>query len=332
MFFMQNRLLSVLMLLALFAAIILLVWRVWPDQRRDDQAKAGASIYPLAYLLERLTNEAVFLVTPSGVEPHDFEASPQDLVSLRSMDLFVYNGAGLDAWAERIAPQLTASGVLVVDMAQSLIDRSIVLRSVETEEEGEHAEDGHDEDEADHEHEHESGSIDPHIWLDPQKMEQQARVITSVLIELRPEWQDDYRARLDLVLADLSQLDQDYAQGLASCRVRTIIASHDAFGYLADHYDFEVLPLSGISPQQEPSARRLGELATIVREQGIRYVFFETLVSPKLAQTLADEAGAQTLVLNPVEGLTAAEREQGEDYLTVMRKNLASLRTAMDCR
>lgn len=313
------------MLLALVAVIVFFVWRVWPDQRRDEQSRVGASIYPVAYVLGRLSGETVFQVTPSGVEPHDFEASPQDLLSLQSMDLFVYNGAHLDAWADRIAPQLTASGVRVLDLAESLHERGVALRTVAEEEE-------HDEGEDEHDHEHEPGSTDPHIWLDPKLVTEEARVIADALISLHPESRAAYEARLQEVLADLSALDAEYAEGLASCRVHTIISSHDAFGYLAARYGFEVLPLAGISPQQEPSARRLGELAAIVREQGIKYVFFETLVSPKLSQTLADEAGIQTLVLNPVEGLTQAELEQGEDYLSVMRKNLGVLRTAMDCR
>ena len=132
-------------------------------------------------------------------------------------------------------------------------------------------------------------------------------------------------------MSKLEALDMAYRSGLSQCRLHTIVTTHATFGYLAERYGLKVLPLSGISPDAEPSPRDLAEIADMVRKAGIHYIFFETLVSPKIAETLAHETGAQTLVFNPLEGLTADDRAAEKDYLSIMRENLAHLETALEC-
>lgn len=164
--------------------------------------------------------------------------------------------------------------------------------------------------------------VDPHTWLDPERFAAMARAIAGRLG--RP-------AAADAVVADLEQLDRELRTGLAHCARRDVVTSHAAFAYLADAYGLRQIPLTGISPEAEPSARDLERLVDEVERSGATAVFFETLVSPKLAETVAREAGVGTAVLNPLEGLTDDELAAGEDYFTVMRENLAALRKGLGC-
>jgi zinc transport system substrate-binding protein len=173
------------------------------------------------------------------------------------------------------------------------------------------------------EHSEEESERDPHVWLDPNRYAAIARKVADAL--------DDPGAA-DALVGDLEVLDAEYRDGLTTCERRQIVTSHAAFGYLADAYDLEQIPLTGVSPEAEPSARAIENLVDEVREEGATTVFFETLVSPELAETVAREADAETGVLNPLEGLTEDEIEDGADYFTIMRENLAALREGLGCR
>jgi zinc transport system substrate-binding protein len=164
---------------------------------------------------------------------------------------------------------------------------------------------------------------DPHIWLDPVRF---AQVVTRVAAAL---------GRTEAAagtLADLRELDRDFARGLARCSRREIVTAHEAFGYLARRYGLEQVAITGLSPESEPTPRELERVIERVRATKAKTVFFETLVSPRLAQTVARETGASTAVLNPLEGLTEEQADSGEDYLSLMRDNLATLRRALGCR
>jgi zinc transport system substrate-binding protein len=165
--------------------------------------------------------------------------------------------------------------------------------------------------------------VDPHVWLDPLRYAEQARRVGEALE--RAEQAERFAARL-------RELDDDFERGLARCASREIVTSHAAFGYLADRYGLEQIALTGVSPEAEPTARDLERIVLEVEGSGATTVFFETLVSPRLAETVAREAGARTAVLNPLEGLTEDEVAAGEDYFSVMRGNLETLRRALGCR
>jgi zinc transport system substrate-binding protein len=164
---------------------------------------------------------------------------------------------------------------------------------------------------------------DPHVWLDPMRYATVVREIAEAL---------DDPGSADPLAARLEKLDGDFREGLAHCERRDIVTSHAAFAYLADAYDLQQTALTGISPEVEPSPRALEDLVQRVREEGATTVFFETLVSPRLAETVARESGARTASLNPLEGLTDDELASGKDYITIMRSNLAVLREALGCR
>lgn len=259
-----------------------------------------ASFYPLAEFARQVGGDRVKVVnlTPAGVEPHDFEPSPRDIATVYGANLLILNGAGFDAWAERLRSDMEARGVRVLDMARAM----------------------------------NTFSPDPHFWLDPVFAAREVEAIRDVLIEINPVDAEGYRARAEGYLAELAALDRAYRDGLASCAQKEIVTSHAAFGYLAKRYNMIMVSIAGLSPEEEPSPRKLAEVSTLVRERGIRYIFTETLASPKLAQTITDETGAGILVFNPLEGLTEEEINSGENYISIMKANLKNLRRALLCQ
>jgi zinc transport system substrate-binding protein len=162
---------------------------------------------------------------------------------------------------------------------------------------------------------------DPHVWLDPVLFARIGRRIGSAL----------QRSSAGLS-ADLQKLDRDYRAGLLDCKRHEIVTSHEAFGYLAARYGLKQVAITGVTPEAEPTPQQLAHVIQVVRRTHATTVFFETLVSPRLAETVAREVGARTAVLDPIEGLTPDEQKRGEDYLTLMRQNLTALRKALGCR
>jgi zinc transport system substrate-binding protein len=269
-----------------------------------------AAFYPVAYATQRVAPEAdVENLTPAGAEPHDLELSPRDVERIHDVDVVLYLGAG---FMPALEDALDDHEGTVVD----LLAGERLLRATEAHEHGEAkaSEQGENDGES---------ARDPHVWLDPTRYAAFARKIAGALGE---------PADADALVGELDALDAEFREGLATCERRQIVTSHAAFGYLADAYDLEQIPLTGVEPEAEPSARAIEALVDEVREEGATTVFFETLVSPDLAETVAREADAETAVLNPLEGLTEEEIEDGANYFTVMRENLAVLRKALGCR
>jgi zinc transport system substrate-binding protein len=251
------------------------------------------------------------LISP-GTEPHDYDPTPQDMAGVHDAKVFIYNGAGLEPWAEKIRDELSDSGVVVVNASEGIVLLGKATGS------GEQAAAG-------------GAWADPHVWLDPELAALQVDNIRDGLIEADPEDRGYYDANAEAFKARLSELDAAYRAGLADCATRQIVTSHQAFRYLAARYGLDVVSVSGLSPDEEPSPQKLAEVARFASENGVKYIFFETLVNPRLSNTIAREVGAETLVFNPLEGLTADEEARGEDYLSVQRKNLENLRLALGC-
>jgi zinc transport system substrate-binding protein len=175
-------------------------------------------------------------------------------------------------------------------------------------------------------------STDPHVWLSPTLAKKQVSAILASFDEIDPSNSNYYTANANKLLGELDNLNHDYKNGLASCQEKDIITSHAAFGYLATDYGLTQVPIAGLSPDAEPSIKQLAAITDFARKNNVKYIFFESLVSPKLSQTIANEIGAKTLVLDPLEGLTPEALAQGQNYLTVMEQNLHNLRIALNCK
>jgi zinc transport system substrate-binding protein len=275
-----------------------------------------AAFYPLAFAADRIAGDTAAMrnLTPPGAEPHDVELSPRDVESIRSADVVLYLGGGFQPALEEAVDGARGE---TVDLLRGL---ELVQAA-----EGDHAHEeqaGHAEPTEEPEA-NESEEPDPHVWLDPLRFAEIAERIGTVLD--RPE--------AGAALAEeLRKLDLDFQQGLASCERRAIVTSHAAFGYLTRRYGLEQISIAGIAPEAEPTARELENIVHEVEQSGATTVFFETLISPRLAETIARETGADTDALNPLEGLTEDELDAGENYFTVMRDNLEALRRALGCR
>ena len=254
-----------------------------------------AAFYPVAYAAQLIGGPTVAVtnLTPAGAEPHDIELKPSDVKTIDHAQLVLYLGEGFQPAVEKA---VKSAHVPAIDL---LAGQTLATRKIEG-----------------------KVGLDPHVWLDPIRYAQMASTIGNALH--RPRAAASFIQRLQA-------LDKTYRAGLAHCRRKIIVTSHAAFGYLSQRYGLTQLALEGLSPEAEPSPKALANLVTAVRRSGTTTVFFETLVSPKLAQTVAREAHVKTAVLDPIEGITPDALKHGATYFTVMHTNLAALRLALAC-
>jgi zinc transport system substrate-binding protein len=301
----------------------------------DNSAGSGdgpavvASFYPLAFAAERVAGDHATVVnlTEPGAEAHDAELTGRQVGQIADADLVVYLAEFQPAVDEAAAQN---AGDRAVDVAEIVSNHT----EPHAEPDDEHAHDGEHEGEANegaHEgHDHGDLEGDPHFWLDPANVEALGNALADRLADIDPDNAEAYRDNADALAAELQALDQEFTDGLARCQRDVIVVAHEAFGYLADRYGLEQVGISGLDPEAEPSPDRLAEAQDVVRAEGITTIFYERLVSSKVAETLADDLGVQAAVLDPIEGLT--DETEGEDYLSLMRANLDALRTANGCR
>ena len=306
---------------AVTAAVLLLAGCGSDDAGSDggDRLDVVAGFYPLEWAASRIGGERIEVssLTAPGAEPHDLELTPQDVAGVSDADLLVYLGGFQSAVDEAAESQ---AGDHAWDAAEAA-DLSL------TAEEHEHA-DGAEE-HAEEEHAEGEESSDPHFWLDPTRLADVGDALADQLAEIDPDGAETYEQNAAALREDLEALDAEMTDGLTGCGVDTLVTSHDAFGYLAARYGFEVVGVTGLSPSTEPSADQLAEIADLVTERGVTTVYTETLVDPSVAETVVDEAGVRTAVLDPLEGLT--DESAGDDYLAVMRANLSTLQEGQAC-
>lgn len=277
-----------------------------PDSSSTAGSTAGVQVvaanYPAQFLVERVGGDLVSTttLTAAGADPHDVELTPQQVGEIQDADALFYISEFQPAVDE--AAQQTSG--TAVDLAAG-----ITLRE--------------DDEHGDEDHGH---ATDPHIWLDPELMVQMAGTVADSLSEADPANTDLYQANAKELSGELDELNQQFQKGTANCAIRTMVVSHEAFGYLADRYGFDQKGISGLSPETEPSASAIADLVDFVRDNGVTTVYTEVAVDPAVAQTIADEAGAATATLDPL----GSEPENG-DYLTTMRTNLETLRAGQSC-
>lgn len=275
----------------------------------DKQAAVVTSFYPLHFFASAIAGDrlAVRNLVPAGAEPHDWEPSPKDTAAIKDARVFIYNGAGFEAWVPRVLDAAKSPRRVDVEATKGL--------PLAPPPPGEAADEFPN---------------DPHAWLDPVLAKEMATRIKDGLVQVDPDGKATYEQNLAALHARLDELDARFKNGLADCARREIVTAHAAFGYLTARYGLEQIAVEGLAPDEEPSPARVAEIANTARARGATHIFFETLVSPKVAEAVAREIGAQTLVLDPLEGL--AEGGGRRDYFTVMDENLANLRTALGCR
>lgn len=274
-----------------------------------DALSICASFYPMYDFASKVAGDraTVTCLVPAGTEPHDWEPSAADIRTIIDCDMLVYNGAGMEHWVSDVANGLSDEKPVFVCASDGLDLRELPESEAE---------------------ESDSGT-DPHVWLSPRTAKHEFETIRDALVALDPSGRETYDANYERWATEFEDLDAEFADGLSNLSNRDLVVSHEAFGYLCDAYGLTQLAIAGIDAEGEPNAQQMADIAQFVRENNVKTIFSEELVSPKVAQAIASETGATVKVLNPLEGLSDEELANGEDYFSVMRENLAALREAL---
>ncbi|MFJ6616103.1 metal ABC transporter substrate-binding protein [Kitasatospora sp. NPDC091335] len=280
----------------------------------SGRLKVVASFYPMEYLAQQIGKEhvAVTDLTAAGVEPHDLELTAKQVGTVQKADAIIYL-KGLQPTVDQAVAQSSSKHKIDATAAAPLVDHHL---DEGTEEEG-HGGEGH---------KHEGPAGDPHIWLDPTRYAAIAKSVGDEFAKADPSHAEDYRKNTDDLVTRLTALDQEFRAGLKDTGTKTFVTSHAAFGYLADHYGLTQVAINGVDPESEPTPARLTAVQKAAKDNGVTTIFFETLVDPKLADTVAKDLGLRTAVLDPLEGVKDTAKD---DYLSVMRQNLANLQAAL---
>ena len=318
---------KLLVLIALLCAALVFIFlmSILISQRNptgtSPKLQVITTLYPLFDFAKNIGKDQIeaFLLLPPGVEPHSFEPKPSDVVAINKADVFVYTGKFMEVWAQDVLDGVTNPNLKVVDT-------SLGIRLIPAA--------FHDEDEpASTRRGEPAGTNDPHIWMDFVNAQVMVDTITSALITKDPVNRDEYLKNSTAFKANLQSLDKEYKDGLAACGKHTIVyAGHYAFGYLARRYGLTYIAAQGVSPDAEPTAADLINLVKQIRTENIKYVFYEELTSPKIAETLSEETGAQLLLLNAGHNLTKSDLNREVSFLSIMRQNLANLKRGLECR
>jgi len=284
---------------------------------QESAFTVAASFYPIEEIARRVVGDTgtVIGLTPSGDEAHGLELTAKQLDQLAKANFLFFIGDGFQPTVEKAAASLKNS-VLSLDLLTSVTQ--IEMPEEKAEEDSDH---GHEE----------HGEKDPHVWLDPANMAKMTRAVEATLAKAMPDMASQFANNADLYVAELNQLGDDIDAGLKNCESRAVVTSHEAFGYLAARANLTTIPIAGVNPEDEPSAKELQTIAAIAKEQKASTVFFEVLLPEDLARTLAKSIGATTSILDPIEGISTADLKAGATYLSIQRDNLARLVEGLRC-
>jgi len=284
-----------------------------------SKIKVIASFYPLYEFTKNVGGEKaeVSSFIPIGIEPHDWEPSSGDILKLKGSDVFVYNGAGFEPFVEQLIDSGEYNDVVFVESAKGI---DLILPKHDEEKHDTETEDEHD------------SEYDPHVWLDPTLVKHQVTTIKNAMIAADPQNAQYYETNANTYNEKLDSLDSKIREELSNCKKDTFMPFHDAFSYFANRYGLKIFALSGVAPESETTAAELKEFIDFVKEHQIKIIFSEELIDPRLAEVLADEAGAQVMILSPLEGLTNEDLAAGKTYISKMEENLENLKVALECQ
>jgi len=284
-----KEIISILIIMSLFIPSLLF---------GKDKIEVVVSFYPLYDFTRDIGKERVNAshLIPFSVEPHVWEPTPGDIIKLNKADLFIYNGKGLEPWAESFVKSSNNKNLKIIDMSRAI---KIELQ-------------------------------DPHFWLDPVMVKLQVKVIKDELIKLDPKNKSYYEKNYKEYLQKIDALDKEIRDVLSKCKKKEFVVSHTAFSYFAKRYGLTQVSIAGISPESEPGLKDLAWIVEFIKNHKIKYIFTEPLISPKLVDSIAKETGAKILILDPIEGLMKKDLDVGKDYISKMRENLENLKLALE--
>lgn len=285
----------------------------------EEKLQVVTTFYPMYEFTKNIAKDKadVDLLIPSNIEPHEWEPSPKDMGNIQNADILVYNSSFMETWISSIKESMDKNQPFFVEASEG-----IPLMEGTEDEEVDHQDEGEDHDEEGHQ-------LDPHVWLSPVLAQKEVQTITKALMKQDPKNKDFYEKNSREYIQQLKELDELYRKTLKDAPNKEMITQHAAFGYLAKEYGLIQVPIAGLSPSEEPSPAKLAELKKFAEQHHINVIYFEETTSPKIAQTLARELGAETEVLNTVEGLSQEDQEKGLGYIEVMKDNLTSLKKSL---
>lgn len=284
-------------------------------ERDETKLQVYTSFYAIYDFTNKIGGDKIQLynLVPTGTEPHDWEPTAGNMLSLETADILFYNGLGMEHWVDTVANSLDNKNITFA--ALSSAPNLDLLNGT------------HDHD--DNENHNDSDSIDPHIWLNPQNVVREAEYIKNILSEKDPKNKNYYEQNFNDFKKNLDLLDADYKEQLSTFSNRNIVVAHEAYSYLCNAYNLTQVAINGISADAEPSPAKMAEISDFVKNNNVKYIFTEELLNKKTAETIANETGAQLLILSPFEGLTDEQIQNGDDYISVMYKNLENIKKAL---
>ena len=299
---MKKALILVLLLLMLLSGAIFFLDDKSPSTA--DEPYIAVTSYSLYDITSRVVKDKIIIkkLIPFGVEMHTYMPSVQTMAELSSAKVFIFNGLGVEPWIKKEYPNQ-------LDMSQF----------VNLDHDEHHEDDGHGH----------GTEADPHYWLDIKNMILMTQKINTTLSQLFPEHKQSFEKNTKVYISELMALEQEYLKGLKECKHKEIVVNHNAFGYLAEAFGFETHSVMGLSPDEQASAKKMKEISDLVKEEGIDVIFFESFVSPAIAETISKETGAKAQALQPLANISKNDKDKS--YAELMRENLRQLRTAMEC-
>jgi len=324
-----NKLLKTIagaVILTTIIAILIVTYPSFFDQTKIKQnsmgnlsettkLKVAASFFPLYEFARNVGgNKAeVYSFLPIGEEPHSWEPSIQQIEKVKRTKIFIYNGAGMEAYVSNFISSGEFSNVTFVKATEgiSLIKADSVENDKEILAEG---------------------GLDPHVWNDPIYAEQEVINIKNAMKKADPANSQYYEDNANAYLTKLATLDSNIKSGLSNCKKDTFVSFHNAFNYFSNRYGIHDVWISGMAPESDVPPQDIQKIIQVAKNKNVKVIFSEDLVDPRLANTLADEVGAQVMILSPLEGINQTELQEGKTYLDKWYQNLHNLRTALECQ
>ncbi|MDR7079806.1 zinc transport system substrate-binding protein [Neobacillus niacini] len=303
----------------------------------ENNEKSSLTVYTTIYPLEDFTKKIggefveVKSIYPPNVDAHTYEPSTKEMITIANSDLFIYTGAGIEGFAEKATEALKKEEVQILKAADGIDLIESSHSDEHHEDDNEHSEEEeHAESEAHEEKGHDHGDLDPHVWLDPVLSIDLANNIKNSLSELMPEHATEFETNFKQLKNELEKLDQEFKTTIESSKTRNLLVSHAAYGYWEKRYGIETIAITGLSPTQEPTQKELQAIIEESTEHNVHYVIFEQNVSPKIAKIIQEEIGAKSLTLHNLEAVTEENIKQKDDYFSIMRKNLETIKTVLN--
>ena len=305
------------------------------SESTDGQLTVFASTFALKSLAEEIGGDRVNveMVIPPGADPHTYEPTSKQMTQIAEADLFLTIGHDLEPYVESMEKSLEGQNVAFVKTAENvkLLDAADTVHVHEeeghAEDEG-HSEDEHANEEASHsEDEHDHGKYDPHVWLDPTNAVSMAEAVEAAFSEEAPDYKDEFAERLSTFKDEANALDAELKAAVENGSKSELLVTHAAYGYLAERYGFDQLPIAGLTPSEEPSQQALKRIIEEARLHDLNYIAFEDTVTPKVAEVVKQEIGAESVTIYNLESVT--KEQMDKSYFDLMRENVKALETAL---